>query len=636
MRSLTLFALAFCSFSQAVLASPAPPAEKPAPKVTIFVDASEAPRKIFHAKLTVEASPGPLTLYYPKWLPGEHAPTGPIEDLAGLRFFAGGKEIPWQRDPVDMFALHCDVPQGASSVDVQLDYLSPADAEGFSSGASATEKLAIVSWNQVLLYPRGFKSDAITFTPSLKLPAGWKYGTALETASASGDTIQFAPVSLTMLVDSPVLTGEYFVKFPLREIDPKVTIDAVSDNPAALQMTSDELTHYKNLAAETSALFGATHYLHYDFLLTLSDHTAHFGLEHHQSSDDRTAEGALVDDDLRRNSAGLLPHEMTHSWNGKYRRPQGLATPDYQQPMVDDLLWVYEGLTTYLGNVFTARSGLWSADDYRDELAIAAAEMDRGRPGRAWRNVLDTAVDAQDTYGNRSRAWTSWRRSTDFYPEGALIWLEADTVIRQTTQGKKSLDDFCKLFHGAPSGPPQVVPYTFDQVVTAMNQVAPYDWRTFFNTRLLSHGPGAPLGGIENSGWKLVYRENPSAIERMQERINHNADFRYSLGFTVRSDRDRKEDSLSDVVVGSPAYRAGLGPGMVLVAVNGHKYESRVLYDAIKAAQDNSAPLELLVRNGDYFRTFKVDYHEGNRYPHLERDTSKPDLLSDIIRPHAQ
>ena len=632
---LSCFVLLLASLCTAAFA--AAPTEKAAPKVNISLDASEAPRKIFHARLTIDASPGPLTLYYPKWIPGEHAPTGPIADLAGLKFFAGGKEIPWQRDPVDLYALNCTVPPGANSVEVQLDYLSPSDAEGFSSGASATEKLAIISWNQVLLYPKGFKSDAITFTASLKLPTGWKYGTALETTSGSGDTVQFAPVSLTTLVDSPVLAGEYFIKIALRDTDPKVYLDAISDVPSALEISADELAHLKNLAAETSALFGATHYRHYDFLLTLSDHTAHFGLEHHESSDDRTAEGALVEDDLRRNSAGLMPHEMTHSWNGKYRRPKGLATPDYQEPMQDELLWVYEGLTTYLGNVFTARSRLWTADEYRDELALAAAEMDRARPGRVWRNVLDTAVDAPDTYGNRSRAWASWRRSTDFYPEGSLIWLEADTVIRNLTQGKKSLDDFCKFFHGGQSGPPEVVPYTFDQVVAALNQVAPYDWRTFLNTRLLGHGPGAPLGGIENSGWKLVYTDSPSAMQRVQQRVNHNDDFRYSLGFVVRPDKEKKEDVLTDVVVGSPAYSAGIGPGMLLVAVNGHKYDSTLLSSAIRAAQNNnSPPLELLVRNGDYFRTFKVDYHEGNKYPHLERDPSKPDLLTDIIRPHAQ
>jgi len=629
MRHIALLVLVVCSLP-AAFASPLP--DKAAPKVTISVDASEAPRKIFHARLNIEASPGPLTLYYPRWIPGEHAPTGPIADLAGLKFFANGKEIPWQRDLLDMYALHCDVPPDAGSVDVQLDYLSPAEAEGFSSGASATEKLTVISWNQLLLYPKGWKASDITFSPSLKLPAGWKYGTALQTTGETGDGVQFAPVPLATLVDSPVLSGEYFARIALKETDPKVYLDVAADSAVALEITPDEVTHLKNLVAETSALFGATHYRHYDFLLTLSNHTAHFGLEHHESSDDRTNEGALVDDDFRRSSAGLMPHEMTHSWNGKYRRPAGLATPDYQQPMVDDLLWVYEGLTTYLGNVFTARSRLWTPEEYRDDLAMAAAEMDRDRPGRGWRDVLDTAVDAQDTYGNRTKAWASWRRSTDFYAEGALMWLEADTVIRNVTQGKKSIDDFCKLFYGPPSGPPEVVPYNFDQLVTALNQVAPYDWRTFFNTRLHSHGPGAPLGGIENSGWRLVFTDTPSAMHRVQQRVRHISDFRYSLGLVL--DRD---DVMTDVVTGSPAYNAGLGPGMVLVAVNGRKYDSAVLYEALRAAQSsNAAPVELLIRNGDYFRTFKVDYHEGNKYPHLERNQAKPDLLIDIIRPHAQ
>lgn len=628
MRRFACYALVFCSLS---LGSFAVPPERTGPKITLAVDATEAPRKILHARLNITASPGPLVLYYPKWLPGEHAPTGPLPDLVGLTFLSNGKQIQWRRNPVDMYAFECTVPENANSLDVQLDFLSPAETEGFSSGASATEKLTEISWNQVLLYPKGWTASDITVTPSLKLPEGWKYGTALETTGETTDGLQFAPVSLEMLVDSPVLAGQYFRKVTLKDTDPKVYLDMVADTAAALEISADEVGHMKNLVAETAAFFGATHYLHYDFLLTLSDHTAHFGLEHHQSSDDRTYEGAVVDNDLRRVSAGLMPHEMTHSWNGKYRRPRGLATPDYQEPMLGELLWVYEGLTTYLGNLFAARSKLWTPDEYRDELAFAAAEMDRDRPGRVWRDVLDTAVDAQDTYGGRDQEWVSWRRSTDFYPEGALIWLEADSLIRDRTQGKKSLDDFGKLFFGPPSGPPAVKPYTFDDIVAAMNQVAPYDWRTFFNERLTSHGPGAPLGGILNSGWRVVYTDHPSVMHQVRQHVRHNADFRFSVGIILD-----KNDVTADLVVGSAAYKAGIGPGMTLIAVNGHKYDSTVLYDAIKAAQNNSQPLELLLRNGDYFRTFKVDYHEGNKYPHLERDSSKPDLLSDIIRPHAQ
>lgn len=628
MRRLACFLVVLCSI---VLPGFAAPPSNAAPRITLAVDATEAPRKLLHAHLTISASPGPLVLYYPKWLPGEHAPTGPLTGLAGLKLFADGKEIPWRRDPVDMYAFHCEVPESASAVEVRLDFLSPAEAEGFSSGASATEKLTEVSWNQLLLYPKGFAAAAITVSPSLKLPDGWKYATALETTGETADGVQFAPVSLEMLVDSPVLAGQYLRKVTLKETDPKVSLDIAADAPAALEITPDETAHMKNLVAETGAFFGATHYRHYDFLLTLSDHTAHFGLEHHQSSDDRTFLGALVDDNVRRYSGGLMPHEMTHSWNGKYRRPKGLATPDYQEPMIGELLWVYEGLTTHLGYLFAVRSQLWTPDDYRDQLALIAAEMDRDRPGRVWRDVLDTAVDAQDTYGGRDQEWVSWRRSTDFYPEGSLIWLEADTIIRSLTQGRKSLDDFGKLFYGAPGGPPEVKPYTFDDIVSAMNQVASYDWRTFFNERLTGHGPRAPLGGILNSGWKLVYTDRPSSLHRVQQHQRHTADFRFSVGIILN-----KDDKIDDAVVGSASYKAGIGPGMTLIAVNGHKYDSTVLYDAIKAAQTSTDPLEFLVRNGDYYRTFKVDYHEGNKYPHLERDPGKPDVLSDIIRAHAQ
>jgi predicted metalloprotease with PDZ domain len=607
------------------------------PHVSIAVDASDAPRKIFHAKLSISAAPGPLTLYYPKWIPGEHGPTGPIVDLAGLKFSANGKEIPWSRIPDNTYAITITVPPGANSVEAQLDYLSPVGGI-YSGGASATAKLAMISWNQVLLYPSGYRAQDISFTPSVSIPEGWQFGTSLTVTNQSGNNISFAPVSLETLVDSPVLTGQYFRKIPLQEAAPPVSLDIAADSAAALEITPEQVTHLKNLVNEEYALFGAHHYLHYDFLLTLSDHTAHFGLEHHQSSDDRIWERSLIDPMYRMLTAGLLPHEYTHSWNGKYRRPAGLATPDYQQPMIGDLLWVYEGLTEYIGQIMTGRSGLLTADQYRQELALTAADMDRDRPGREWRNLQDTATDAQDLNESRGRGWISWRRSLDYYPEGELIWLEADTIIRQQSGGRKSLDDFCKLFHGGKDTAPMVVPYTFDDIVNTMNKVLPYDWRKFFTTRLQGHGPGAPLGGIENSGWKVVYDENEGEIERAQERLRHFADFRFSLGFTVSqgSPEGAESGSLGDVTIGSPAYQAGIGPGMVLVAVNGRKYDSDVLHDAVKAAKNSSAPIELLVRNGDYFKTYNVNYHEGEKYPHLVRDTTKLDVLSEIIAAHAK
>jgi predicted metalloprotease with PDZ domain len=624
--SLLLLALSSAGVAQK---PPKRPAGATAP-ITIFVDATEAPRKILHATLTIPAQPGPLTLVYPKWIPGEHGPDGPINDLAGLKFSAGGKEIAWRRDLVDMFAFHLTVPAGATSVEASLDYLEPAGGS-FSAGGSATEQMFVLSWNQVVLYPAGMTARQVTFQPNLRLPAGWKFGSALDLAGgAGGPDVEFQPVTLETLVDSPVIAGRYFRAVPLGGDPLRHQIDMAADSEAALNISPELTQKYTNLVVETGLLFGARHYRHYEFLLTLSDHTAHFGLEHHQSSDDRVAERSLIDEDGRMQMSGLLPHEMVHSWNGKFRRPAGLATPDYQQPMKGDLLWVYEGLTTYLGYVLTGRSGLLTPQQSRDNLAMIAAGMD-ARNGRTWRNLQDTADAAQDLF-RRNPGWITWRRSTDFYDESLLIWLEADTIIRQQTGNKKSLDDFTQLFHGGKNNGPEVVPYTFDDVVTAMNQVTPYDWRKFFSERLESHGPHAPLGGIAGSGWKLVYTAQRSPLEKMRERRSVN--LTYSIGLSVAGGEGADAGNIVDVTQGSPAAMAGIGPGMRLVAVNGRRFTADVLHAAVAATKDGG-PLELLTENNDYFQTHKVDYRGGEMYPHLERDESHPDLLSDILMPHA-
>jgi predicted metalloprotease with PDZ domain len=595
------------------------------PTVTIFVDATSAARKIFHAKLKIPASAGDLTLYYPKWIPGEHAPDGPVVDLAGLKFNAGGKALKWRRDLLDGFTLHVDVPAAVNEIECELDFLSPAMFEGgFSAGSSATDKMAVISWNQVLLYPKGWKSDDINYTASLKLPQGWKFGTPLPISNQSGDEIQFSTVSLTTLVDSPVITGEFLKVVKLAD-DPLTEMDIAADSAAALGAPQEVWDHYKNLVEQTNKLFGAHHYRDYHFLLSLSDHVAHFGLEHHESDDSRINERGLVDDVARKMEASLLPHEYVHSWNGKYRRPAGLSTPDYQQPMQDDLLWVYEGLTNYLGTVLTARSGLLTNEQERDDLALTAAGLDH-TPGRTWRNLQDTADAAPELYFS-PQAWHSWRRETDFYDEDTLNWLWVDVVIRQQSKGKKTIDDFCKLFHGAPSSGPMLKTYTFDDVVNALNQIAPYDWRGFWIERLTNHGPGAPLGGIEGSGWKLVYDENASEMERGAETNWHMVNATDSIGLNLRED-----GSVVDTIEGMGAAQAGIGPGMKLIAVNGRKYSPEVLRDALKAGKTGSAPLELLVENTDYYKTFKLDYHGGERYPHLVRDESKPDLLTEIYK----
>ncbi|HXY08081.1 MAG TPA: M61 family peptidase [Terriglobales bacterium] len=602
-------------------------AEGAAPTVTMSVDATWAARKIFHAHLTIPASPGTLTLYYPKWIPGEHGPTGPIQTLAGLRFSANGQVLAWRRDLLDGWTFYVEVPQGASLVDAELDYISPTSAdEGiYTGGQTATAKLAILNWNTLLLYPAGWTSDELRYQARLQLPEGWKFATALPVASATGSAINFQVASLTTLVDSPVMTGEYLRIVPLAE-NPRQELDIVADSPAALDAPQEVFDRYQSLTDQAFKLFGARHFRDYHFLYSLSDHVAHFGLEHHESDDSRTGERSLVDPELRLNAAGLLPHEYVHSWNGKYRRPRDLTTPDYEKPMQTDLLWVYEGLTSYLGDVLSARSGIRTPEQFRDALALIAAQLDH-TPGRTWRNLADTANGVPAMQG-APREWRSWRRELDYYDEDVLNWLWADTIIRQQTKGKKSIDDFCQLFHGGASGPPEVKTYEFDDVVNLLNQVAPYDWRGFWRERLNTQAARAPLGGIEQSGWELTYEETASELYRIEERVREGINATYSIGLYLSQD-----GRVLDTTEGMAAARAGIGPGMTLVAVNGQKFSGEVLRDALKGGRNPSSPLELLMENTQYYKSYALDYHGGNRYPHLVRVPSKPDLLSDILRP---
>ena len=599
---------------------------QPAP-IKLDVDATDAPRKVLHARMTIPVRPGKLTLLYPKWLPGEHGPNGPITDLVGLKMSAGGKPIEWQRDAEDMFAFRLEVPSGANAVEVSFDFLLPPSSESFSSGPSSTAQLLVLSWNQIVLYPKGAAASQLRYSTKLRLPDGWKHGTALPVANASADGLEFSPVSLETLVDSPVLAGAHFRTVDLTPgAKPSHSLHLAADSTAALDLKPSDAAHFSHLVAETGALFGARHYRDYHFLLTLSDHVAHFGLEHHESSDNRQPENYLTDENERKIMALLLPHEMTHSWNGKFRRPAGLATPDFEQPMKTELLWVYEGLTDYYGLVLATRCGLWTNKNLREWLALDSAKLDR-QAGRTWRPLADTAVAAQLLYLARPEG-AAWRRSVDFYPEGDLIWLEADVVVRQNTQGRRSLDDFCKRFHGGESGAPKVVPYTLENVVSTLNEIAPYDWRQFFQTRVYAANPRAPLGGIEGAGWRLAYQETPTDMIKSLESARKLTDLSFSLGLILKED-----GAITDVLPGSPADKAGIGASMKLVAVNGRRYKPDILRGAIKAAKTDTAPIELLVENEDYFKTCKLDYHDGEKYPHLERDTTKPDLLSEILKP---
>ncbi len=597
--------------------------------IQITVDLTDAPRKIIHADLLIPVQPGPLTLDLPQWIPGEHSPTGPIDNVAGIVFSANGQTLNWRRDDINMFALHLEIPAGIQTLEAKVDFLATAAPSGFSAGASTGPNLAVLSWNEVALYPDGAPASQVQYQPSVKLPENWKLATALTTSSNTGSTTSFEPVSLDMLVDSPVLAGRFFREIPVAtEVTPKHFVDLAADGPEDLNISSSQIDTWSNLVRETGALYRSRHYASYHFLITLSDNVAHFGLEHHQSSDDRVEARGLIDDDLAMLNGDLLPHEFTHSWNGKFRRPAGLATQNYGQPMKGDLLWVYEGLTQYLGDVLAARSGIWTTEQYRAYLASSAAELDH-RPGRTWRNLEDTAVSAQILYSTTSQ-WDNWRRSVDYYAEGELIWLDADTTIRQLSNGKKSLNDFCARFLGARGNtPPEVFPYTLDDLVANLNAIQPSNWAAFLDNRIHTRSKHAPLSGIEKGGYRIEFTDQANEFTKAEESRDRGVNAWYSLGLRV------EDNTISDVLVGSPADLAGIGPDMKIVAVNGRRSSDELLHRAIRDAKDKGPAIELILENSGFFKTVKLDYHAGEKYPHLVHDSKIPATLDEILKPLA-
>ena len=611
-RSLVLVALLLSMVGRTALA---------AETISLTVDATRTQRKILHAHLVMPVKAGPLTLYYPKWIPGEHGPDGPIANLSGLKFEGNGKTIPWQRDLLDAFTFHLEIPDGIRKLDANYDYLEP-------DGYSSTDKLMVLEWNDVVLYPADTPAEKLTYEAKLIMPQGWKFGTSLPLANQSDNQLSFKPISLDMLVDSPVVTGEFYRNI---DITPKGEpihhqMDIVADSEAALAMSPENQKQMTNLVAESGKIFGARHYRDYHFLLALSDHVAHFGLEHHESNDSRLPERTLLLPGSGMALGGLLSHEFVHSWNGKYRRPADLTVPYYEQPMKTDLLWSYEGLTDFLGPLLAARSGLFTPEQYREYLASIAAQLGPGRPGRTWRPLRDTA-DAESGLGfGFGRGWLNWKRGTDYYDEGDLLWLEVATIIHRESHGKRSIDDFCLAFHGGSNNGPEVKTYTLDELVGDLNRVAPFDWATFFHTRLDSTSAEAPVGGIENAGWKVAFNAEPSKIEGRRSTPNT----LYSIGLQIAAD-----GMVSDSIVGSPAYEAGVSSGMKIMGVNGRVFTSDLLDDAIKASKENSQPITLLALVEDYFKTCTVNYHGGARYPHLVREDGRPDYLDELAKPRA-
>jgi predicted metalloprotease with PDZ domain len=603
---------------------------EPGRPIELTVDASEAPRKLVHSHLVIPAAPGPLTLYYPKWIQGEHSPTGPINDLSGLRIRAGDKTLAWRRDDLDLYAFHCTVPQGADAVEVSFDYLGGTGKDGFSASNAMTPRLAILNWHLVLLYPKGRPVQEQQIHASLKVPPGWKLGTALPIEANVDGLTRFKTVSLEMLADSPVLTGQHFKEIPLGPSEgPPHFLVLACDSAAGLAVSDKVKEQYERLVAEAGALFGSRHYRSYRFLVSLTEHFGHDAIEHHECSDNRMPERMFLDDSYRKLSpAWVLPHEYVHSWNGKYRRPEGLATSDFQQPMRTKLLWVYEGLTEYLGYVLTARSGLHTPEAMHDICADIADWAGR-QQGRTWRPLEDTAVAAPFLYFARPE-WASRRRGVDFYDEGALLWLDVDTLIREKTAGKKSLDDFCHIFHGGKGGAPEVKPYAFEDVVAALNEVVAHDWKALLEKRVMATAPEPPLEGLKRSGWKVIYKDTASDLLKARDEDAKTIDLSSSIGLFLKDD-----GQVTDVIPGKAADKAGIAPGMKLLAIDSRRWSKERLHEALEATTKGEK-MHLLFENEDFFKSFTLDYKDGERYPHLERDGDKPDILSEIFAARAK
>lgn len=598
--------------------------------VRLEVDATEAARRIFHSSLSFPVKPGPVTLVYPKWFPGTHAPTGQIADVVGLKMKAGGRDIAWKRDADDIFAFHCTAPEGVDQLDVTFDFVVPTSTQASHHPSASGRYAAMISWTSLLLYPQGSVVENVMYRPVLRLPSEWEYGTPLKTLIQAEDRIEFETVSLYTLIDSPVVAGAHFRSIDLSPgSDVPYLMVLASDSEGALEMKPEVLSAFQKLIKETVALFGARHYRKYLFLVTLSDPIAGDAVEHHECSDNRMPERVFLEEDPFLYWADTLPHEMIHSWIGKYRRPAGLDPCDYQQAIHGDLLWVYEGLTNYLGYVLAARSGLLTPDQFRDATAWMAAGQDL-RPGRTWRPLFDTTAGAQVVVDS-SAEWSMWRRRLDYYNEGTLIWLEVDTMLRQKSGGRSSLDDFCRAFFGGASGPPEVKSFTLDEMVEALNRISPYDWKGFFAKRIEEVSEHAPLAGLEQGGWRLAYAKTPTSYHKAMQSMDKQIDRKYSIGLVLN-----QGGNIVDVLPGSAAAKAGLAPGMILLGVNGRHWSETKMDDAIESSIHSKDPLELLAENDDFYRIYSLDYHDGAKYPVLEKEKSAPDLLSAIIAPRSK
>jgi len=597
--------------------------DKPYPgTLTLDVDATDTARGIYVIKETIPVSgSGEMVLLYPKWVPGGHTPRNEIDKVVDLHITAAGKAVAWKRDPAEVYAFHLDVPKGAKSIEVTFKYVT--STKGDQGRMMVTRNLLSLEPIGVSFYPAGYFVRQIPIRMTAKYPDGWSAASALN-AKVTGSTYAYEPTNYEILLDSPMLAGRYYKKWPLSE---RVNLNVFADTQKELDSATPAMIDgHKRLVEQAVRTFGAQHYDHYEFLLSISNELGGIGLEHHRSSENGTRMGYFSEWEANAGARNLLPHEYTHSWDGKFRRGADLWTPDYLYPMRNSLLWVYEGQTQFWGYVLQARSGLVSKQDTLDGYAAIMANLDN-TPGRNWRPMIDTTNDPIIS-NRRPKGWTSNQRSEDYYNEGLLIWMEVDSILRQQSKGSKSIDDFARAFFGINDGDWGEVTYTFDDVVATLDKIQPYDWRGLLTKRLYGVGEPAPLGGFERNGYKLVYTDVQPAIGKQAERARKIADFYYSLGFQVGA-----EATLSQVLWGSPAFDSGLTVGDTIVAVNGLAYSDDRLKAAVTEAKGGKAPIVLLVKAGEEVRSVSIDYHGGLRYPHLVKTGTGESGLDLLLQP---
>jgi predicted metalloprotease with PDZ domain len=594
--------------------------------VTLLLDASRAADGIMRAHERIPAAPGAFTVVYPKWIPGEHGPTGPLNDLAALRISANGAALDWRRDSVDLYAFHVTVPQGVQAVEVEFDVLMNAPRDVMS-----THSLALVNWNRALLYQDGVDSHHYFVKPSIVLPPGWDFATALREPVRSGERVDFAVTPLSILVDSPLDLGRYVRKWDLwRDGAAFVQLDAFADYPQDLDIPTSRLRAYQRVPAEAFAMYGSRHFLDYHALLTLSDAVGFQGIEHHQSSDNRAGDDFLTDPEPSLDAGDLVTHEFSHSWNGKYRRPADLTTPNFQVPQLTDLLWVYEGMNQYLGDLLSFRAGIRTPRLYPEYLATVYAEMDF-ETGRATTPLIDLTTGAPYFYEARGAYPGIRRNANDFYTEGHLLWLDVDTIIRARSHGARSLDTFLHRFTEPAVTGPIVVTYTRSQVESVLNEVEPYDWHAFFERYVYHPTPHPPSDELARAGWRIVYTEKANEFITAAQAADHGIVGWYAYGAEITS-----EGTVQDVRENSPAWRAGLAPGMQILAVDGQQFSADVLEYAVRRAQHSFTPIALITKQTGWYQTLSLDYHAGIRYPHLVRVEGVPDMLAAIAAPHAK